>query len=257
MTSSNISMTTAVQYCMNHQIIDQAIQQEKYVECIEPLNETSVKCQGCFYNVYCSSECKTMHRKWHEGSGECKKIFFDGFRLELNGLFNEIHLLDILGAFGDVIWIPDSAKEVIKFNGLALQSMPIEFGRNKDFVLTAVKQCGLALQFASPALQDDEEVVLAAVRKDGNALQFASDNMKNNLRVVMQAVYSNYDAHKYASAELQSSQEFKKALDDEADYRFSSDYDFGGIDAVEPGYFSIHSIVGDSIRSFFKNLFNF
>ena len=59
--------------------------------------------------------------------------------------------------------------------------------RDKDVVLTAVKNYGRALEYASPELQNDPDVVLAAVKQDGEALEFANPGLQNDSEILKAA----------------------------------------------------------------------
>ena len=65
--------------------------------------------------------------------------------------------------------------------------IPIEFMKDKYYVLKAVKQDGFALDFAANEFNSDKEVVLEAVKQNGFALQY-SDELYN---VRMNAEYSD------------------------------------------------------------------
>jgi len=91
--------------------------------------------------------------------------------------------------------------------GLALRFAFPKFQRDKEFVLTAIKQSGLALQYAFLELRRDKEIVLAAVKQHGLALRFASVELQRDKEVVLTAVKQNGWALKYAAAELRDDKE--------------------------------------------------
>ena len=109
---------------------------------------------------------------------------------------------------------PIIAREVISFNGFALEYVSDKLKNDKEIVLIAVDHTGRApravaraLFYASDTLKNDVDVVLTAVTSHGAALEYASDTLKNNEEVVMAAIreekYREFDsALEYASDEL-------------------------------------------------------
>lgn len=71
------------------------------------------------------------------------------------------------------------ALKLVKTDGLLL-NMTGKWNRDKEVVLTAIKNNTEALKYASEKLKNDKEVILAAVTQNGWALRYTSENLKNN-----------------------------------------------------------------------------
>ena len=102
----------------------------------------------------------------------------------------------------------------MRFDGDALKNVSSELKRDREVVLTAVRNDmfdGDALKHVSSELKRDREVVLTAVRNDvgGKALQYADDQLKNDPQIVLAAVKASHgDALQYASDELKNDRQF-------------------------------------------------
>mmetsp|Transcript_43311 Transcript_43311/g.77825 ORF Transcript_43311/g.77825 Transcript_43311/m.77825 type:complete len:424 (-) Transcript_43311:81-1352(-) len=77
----------------------------------------------------------------------------------------------------------DWEKEIEK-NWWKLDLAPDEFGKNKDVVMSALKQDGTALRYASEELRGDWHVVAEAVCRDGEMLAWASDEMRADSKLI-------------------------------------------------------------------------
>ncbi|KKM05395.1 hypothetical protein LCGC14_1754510, partial [marine sediment metagenome] len=64
-------------------------------------------------------------------------------------------------------------KQLQTKKNLPLKYVPADLKKNKEIVLTAVKQNGGTLQYAHEDLKKDKEIVLAAVKQEGRALEYA------------------------------------------------------------------------------------
>ena len=83
-------------------------------------------------------------------------------------------------------------------NSSILRYGPEVLKKDKEVILTAVKQNGLSLFFANQELKNDKEVVLTAIEQNGLALQHASEELKNNKEVVLTAVKNNINIQEIA-----------------------------------------------------------
>ena len=66
--------------------------------------------------------------------------------------------------------------------------------KDKEVVLTAVKQSGDALQYASTSLKKDKEVVKVAIKQSGTALQYADSSLKKDKDIFKTSdeIYKNF-----------------------------------------------------------------
>jgi uncharacterized protein YdeI (YjbR/CyaY-like superfamily) len=197
------------------------------------------RCRGCFEAFYCSKQCEEDHLKVHKP--ECEKLhrkrFFNPFKCELIGLFNEHHLLGILFQLFHANWLPTDKQDlIISLDRMAKGELPKRFSptmmsdRNlallavkvdgsalifasdsicadKEIVLTAVQGHAFVLEYASPELLADKEVALAAVRNDSGALKYVDPKLRADREVVLTAVTKNGSALSFASLELRDDKE--------------------------------------------------
>lgn len=89
----------------------------------------------------------------------------------------------------------------VKLDG-QLSEVPIDFRKDKEVVLLAVKQNGYALYYADTKLKKDKEIVPAAVKKDGGSLQYADEKLRKDKKVVLEAVKKDGYALEYADEKL-------------------------------------------------------
>lgn len=78
-----------------------------------------------------------------------------------------------------------------------------EFHKDKEIVLTAVKNDGYLVQYADGSLLTDREIASAAVSNNGNALRFLPA-FQNDRDLVLTAVKQSSGAILHASKELQT-----------------------------------------------------
>ena len=103
---------------------------------------------------------------------------------ESNKILEEVNIRNI--SVEDEINTEDRNNILDKLNrlwsrdGWALKDASEDMKRDRDIVMTAVKQNGWSPQLASENLQRDREIVMAAVNQSWGALEFASDNLKRD-----------------------------------------------------------------------------
>lgn len=84
-------------------------------------------------------------------------------------------------------------------NGTALRKLSVEYRKDKEIVLAAVRNTGLALRYAVEYFSDDKEVVLAAIRQNPMTLRYASHRLRDDADVVRTALEIDMRALQYAS----------------------------------------------------------
>jgi hypothetical protein len=92
-------------------------------------------------------------------------------------------------------------------NGILLQNLPYQYQRDRQLVMTAVKQNGLALAAVSGDLREDREVVLAAVQSNPAALASAPIVLTTD-RAFVQMVIANVPAALQHATIYNSNREF-------------------------------------------------
>ena len=81
--------------------------------------------------------------------------------------------------------------------GVQTCALPIsdkKLKKDKEVVLTAVKQSGDALQYASTSLKKDKEVVKVAIKQSETALQYADSSLKKDKDIFKtgEGIYKNF-----------------------------------------------------------------
>ena len=93
-----------------------------------------------------------------------------------------------------LLYVPVRDKEMImtavRQNGMALHYVD-KTVQDKDMVMAAVRQHGMALEYSAPPFHSDKEVVTAAVRQNGMALRYASPELRADEEVVFLAILQN------------------------------------------------------------------
>eukprot|EP00971_Amphidinium_carterae_P162301 3217409-Amphidinium_carterae.1 len=87
---------------------------------------------------------------------------------------------------------------LVKEDWLYYTVAPPEWKRDRELLLSAVKQEGTALQYAPESHRSDREVVLAAVKQDGLSLEYAAAPCKSDREIVLAASTQNVKALQYA-----------------------------------------------------------
>ena len=83
----------------------------------------------------------------------------------------------------------------------------VPFRRDREVVLSSVRQNGLALHFADRSMLEDHEVVMQAVRQTHFALQYVGRELKEDLTFMRSAVQANGLCLQHASPDLKGSRE--------------------------------------------------
>lgn len=98
----------------------------------------------------------------------------------------------------------DIVLSVVRQDGQRFMSVNSKFRSDKDIVLAAVTQCGWIFEFASPALQADKEFVLAVVRKNGLAFMCTDAELQKDKDIVLAAVTQNGSVLEFVSPKMQA-----------------------------------------------------
>ena len=88
--------------------------------------------------------------------------------------------------------------QVLRGNGLSLESASNELKNDYDIVLTAVQENGMALEFVPAKYLTNNKIVKAALNADGRALKFCLSKQKNNPSLIRLAVENNIKSIRYA-----------------------------------------------------------
>lgn len=100
--------------------------------------------------------------------------------------------------------------QVVKEDGISLQSVSDQWKDDLDVVIQAVKQDGNALYYASEKMKKNREVVIEAIKQNGSSLQFAPEEFRNDKEIVSLAVKNDGLSLKYSSLDFRSDKELVK-----------------------------------------------
>jgi len=76
------------------------------------------------------------------------------------------------------------ALRLVKKDGAELNNLAAHFKKDKDIVLTAVKQMGNAISYADESLRKDRKIALAAVKQNGTAINYIDESLKKDEKFV-------------------------------------------------------------------------
>jgi uncharacterized protein with ParB-like and HNH nuclease domain len=95
--------------------------------------------------------------------------------------------------------------DVLKLEGLALESLPYADRSNRHYVETAIRQNGYSLKYALGELNNDDSIVRMSVEKTVAAFIFISDRWKDDREFAYYAVNKDGMCIKYVSDRLKYS----------------------------------------------------
>ena len=93
--------------------------------------------------------------------------------------------------------------------------------KDKNIMLTAIKDNGDSLEHAHSSLKKDKDVVLAAIKSSGSAIEYADASFQKDKKIVLMAVSKSSEALDYApsSGEIViSDKNFNKIASIEIDF---------------------------------------
>lgn len=100
--------------------------------------------------------------------------------------------------------------EVVRMDGRALASVAEVFRYDREVLVEAVNRCGMTLSLLDPQLADgmrlrrDREVVLSAVRQDWRAVEYADEQFLADREVGGEAIRGSWEAIQFLSEELRA-----------------------------------------------------
>ncbi|EFC35303.1 predicted protein [Naegleria gruberi] len=85
----------------------------------------------------------------------------------------------------------ETMKELLEFNGYALEFLPNSFQDDESLVSIAVKSRGLSLKYASERLRNNPTIVDLAVSQNYYSFEYASRELKNDKMKILEYVERN------------------------------------------------------------------
>jgi hypothetical protein len=102
--------------------------------------------------------------------------------------------------------------EAVKRKPFLLRYASKELKNNEKIVITAISENGLCLNYASKEMKDNEDIVFKAMKSDNFAFQFASDRIKNDRRLAFKAIIVNQDLLNHVSNTLRKDEDFNRRI---------------------------------------------
>jgi predicted RNA-binding protein (virulence factor B family) len=93
-------------------------------------------------------------------------------------------------------------------NDLSQNIIDVQFKKDREFVLEAVKTDENALLYTSDDFRKDKDIVLEAVKSRSGALQYADESLKKDKEFVLEMISNNSGAFEYADESLKKDREF-------------------------------------------------